>query len=87
MIQWKRIDGGAFVGRRPGLRLAVRPSYWRYACSNRWGWKICSESGILIAKSPITRHKTLSLAMAGAIHWVKQYRPEAWQADNSRRRR
>ena len=60
MIQWKRIDGGAFVGRRPGLRLAVRPSYWRYACSNRWGWIICSESGILIAKSPITRHKTLS---------------------------
>ena len=80
MIQWKRIDGGAFVGRLPGLRLGVRPSYFRYACSDRWGWIICSESGKLIAKSPITRHSSSSLAIAGALRHVRQYMPDVWQA-------
>ena len=80
MIQWKRIDGGAFVARLPDMRLAVRPSNFRYACSRRWGWIIADETDKTIAKSRITRHSRHSLAMAGALRWVKQNRPEAWQA-------
>ena len=80
MITWERIDGGAFVARLPGLIILARPSHFRYACSRRWGWAISDETDQPIAKSRITRHSRHGLAMAGAIRWVKQYRPEVWQA-------
>ena len=80
MIQWKRHPGGVFFGHLPGLILSAGPSHFRYACTRRWGWVVCDENGDPIAKSPKTRHSLHSCAMAGAIHWVRQYRPQAWQA-------
>ena len=80
MFQWKSEGKGNFSGRLPGLFLGIGASHIRFECTNRFGWSVFGEDGKLISSSPMTRHSSVTLAMSGAIRWVKQYRPEAWQA-------
>ena len=73
-------DGGAFIARLPGFNLAVRNSYFRHACSKRWGWiAVDKKTGKVLAKSRITRYCRSSLAMAGGLRWVREHRPDAYK--------